>query len=69
MMINQQAIEIRQGLNPAPVANKTRHVIILLSDGERLREGKKHKNSAENNVVGFFQIFQMGAFEGDWFPR
>nr|XP_020666807.1 complement factor B [Pogona vitticeps] len=33
MMISQQAVENEQGLNPAPVATKTRHVIILLSDG------------------------------------
>ncbi|KAJ7317374.1 hypothetical protein JRQ81_003536 [Phrynocephalus forsythii] len=33
MMIDQQVDELGQGLNPAPVANHTRHVIILLSDG------------------------------------
>lgn len=33
MMIEQEVIERRQKLNPPPVTNQTRHVIILLSDG------------------------------------
>lgn len=39
MMINQQAEELRQNKNPAPVATTTRHVIILLSDGNHNMEG------------------------------
>uniref|UniRef100_G1KLB5 Complement factor B n=1 Tax=Anolis carolinensis TaxID=28377 RepID=G1KLB5_ANOCA len=34
MMITQQAAERRRGLNPPPVSEKTRHVIVLLSDGD-----------------------------------
>ncbi|XP_060126972.1 uncharacterized protein LOC118080127 [Zootoca vivipara] len=34
MMINQQADQLREGLNPAPIATTTRHVILLLTDGD-----------------------------------
>ncbi|KAF7236123.1 Complement factor B [Varanus komodoensis] len=34
MMIDQQEDEIRRKFMPPPVANKTRHVILLLSDGD-----------------------------------
>ncbi|KAH0630503.1 hypothetical protein JD844_013569 [Phrynosoma platyrhinos] len=34
MMIDQEERERRSGLNPAPVVQKTRHVIVLLSDGD-----------------------------------
>ncbi|KAL7986420.1 hypothetical protein Chor_011586, partial [Crotalus horridus] len=33
MMISQEAEEKRLGLNPPPISNSTRHVIILLTDG------------------------------------
>ncbi|KAL8213145.1 UNVERIFIED_CONTAM: hypothetical protein K2H54_060955, partial [Gekko kuhli] len=33
MMINQQQDEVRQGLDPLPIITTTRHVIILLTDG------------------------------------
>ncbi|KAJ6653465.1 hypothetical protein lerEdw1_009219 [Lerista edwardsae] len=39
MMISQQAQQLNQGLEPAPVATTTRHVIILLSDGNHNMEG------------------------------
>lgn len=42
MMINQQAEELRQNKNPAPVATTTRHVIILLSDGKTVRKERQH---------------------------
>ncbi|XP_053149359.1 complement factor B [Hemicordylus capensis] len=34
MMVNQEMKEKKDGQNPAPVATSTRHVIILLSDGD-----------------------------------
>ncbi|XP_032997846.1 complement factor B [Lacerta agilis] len=34
MMINQQEDQLREGLDPAPIATTTRHVILLLTDGD-----------------------------------
>lgn len=48
MMISQEADERRRGLNPPPVSNSTRHVIILLTDGE------ENKHTHENLI--FWQL-------------
>uniref|UniRef100_A0A670ZR86 Complement factor B n=1 Tax=Pseudonaja textilis TaxID=8673 RepID=A0A670ZR86_PSETE len=51
MMISQEADERRRGLNPPPVSNSTRHVIILLSDGEEKEHIQKTFSSS------YFLIF------------
>uniref|UniRef100_A0A098M115 Complement factor B n=1 Tax=Hypsiglena sp. JMG-2014 TaxID=1550645 RepID=A0A098M115_9SAUR len=69
MMITQEAHERRNGLNPPPVSNSTRHVIILLTDGrynmggdpvpvmEDIKEFLRIKKSGSNSRNEFLDVY------------
>ncbi|XP_070593746.1 complement factor B-like [Erythrolamprus reginae] len=69
MMITQEADERRRGLNPPPISNSTRHVIILLSDGrhnmggepgpvlENIKEFLRIKKSGSNSRNEFLDVY------------
>uniref|UniRef100_A0A8C5RGE2 Complement factor B n=1 Tax=Laticauda laticaudata TaxID=8630 RepID=A0A8C5RGE2_LATLA len=59
MMISQEADERRRGLNPPPVSNSTRHVIILLSDGRYNMGGDPAP--VINNIKEFLRIKKSGS--------
>ncbi|XP_013909668.1 PREDICTED: complement factor B-like [Thamnophis sirtalis] len=69
MMISQEAEEKNRGLNPAPIVNSTRHVIILLTDGrynmggdpmpimKRIKEFLKIKESGSSSRKEFLDVY------------
>ncbi|XP_026542699.1 complement factor B-like [Notechis scutatus] len=59
MMISQEADERRRGLNPPPVSNSTRHVILLLSDGRYNMGGEP--GPVINNIKEFLRIKKSGS--------
>ncbi|ETE57109.1 hypothetical protein L345_17179, partial [Ophiophagus hannah] len=59
IMITQEADERRRGLNPPPVSNSTRHVIILLSDGRYNMGGDPAP--VINNIKEFLKIKKSGS--------
>uniref|UniRef100_A0A8C6VHH7 Complement factor B n=1 Tax=Naja naja TaxID=35670 RepID=A0A8C6VHH7_NAJNA len=59
MMISQEADERNHGLNPPPVSNSTRHVIILMSDGRYNMGGDP--SPVMNDIKEFLKIKKSGS--------
>ncbi|KAM3847439.1 complement factor B-like [Vipera latastei] len=72
MMLAQEANEKKRGLNPPPVSNSTRHVIILLSDGrynmggdpipimDDIKEFLSIKKSGSSSRNEFLDVYAFG---------